>query len=362
MRRLLAATLVLAGLSAAVPSGQGVIFTPNGVIPVLDAYLEALRAQAGIPGMSAAIVKDGNILWEKGYGFQNVSARIRATPDTPDLAGDQSATLAAVLVLQCVEQRHLELDRPIGTYGVAVSDPGATLRQVLSHTSPDPAAEPFLYSPDRYRQLMALVERCVPQPYRKTVAHRVLNRLVMRDSVPGTDIREEALAQSLADGLFDAAEIDRYRAVLDRLALPYRVDGRGKADLVPLPIESISASGGLVTTVRDLARFEGGVDDPIQPLLLVETLGQAWHPATTGRGTPAPFGLGWFVQSYRGQRVVWHFGPVTNAYSSLIVKLPDHRLSFILLANSDRLSSPFGLQSGDISKSLFATLFLKLVT
>lgn len=360
MRRLLAATLVLAGLSAAVPSGQGVIFTPNGVIPVLDAYLEALRAQAGIPGMSAAVVKDGNILWEKGYGFQNVSARIRATPDTPYLAGDLSATLAAVLVLQCVEQRHLELDRPVGTYGVAVADPGASLRQILSHTSPDPAAEPFLYSPERYRQLTALVERCAPQPYRKTVAHRVLNRLAMRDSVPGTDIREEALAQSLADGLFDTGEIDRYRSVLDRLALPYRVDGRGKADLVPLPVESISASGGLVTTVRDLARLEGALDDRI--LLLEDTLGQAWHPAITGRGTPAPFGLGWFVQSYRGQRVVWHFGQVTNAYSSLIVKLPDHKLTFVLLANSDRLSSPFNLQSGDISKSLFATLFLKLVT
>lgn len=360
MRRLLAATLVLAGLAAAVPSGQGVIFTPNGVIPVLDAYLEALRAQAGIPGMSAAIVKDGSILWEKGYGFQNVSARIRATPDTPYLAGEISGTLAAVLVLQCVEQRHLELDRSLGAYGVTGPDAGASLRQVLSHTSADAAAEPFLFSPDRYRQLTPVVERCAPQPYRKTVAHRVLNRLAMRDSVPGTDIREDALAQSLADGLFDASDVDRYRAVLERIALPYRVDGRGKADLVALPIESINASGGLVTTVRDLARLEGALDDRV--LLLDETLAQAWHPATTGRGTPAPFGLGWFVQSYRGQRVVWHFGQVTNAYSSLIVKLPDHKLTFILLANSDRLSSPFGLQSGDISKSLFATLFLKLVT
>jgi CubicO group peptidase (beta-lactamase class C family) len=360
MRRFLAATFAVIGLAAAVPSGQGVIFTPNGVFPVLDAYLEALRAQAGIPAMSAAVVKDGTILWEKGYGFQNVTARIRATPDTPYVVGDLTATVAAVLLLQCVEQRHLELDRPVGSYGVAVPDPGASLRQVLSHTSPDPGAEAFLYSPDRYRQLTGLVEHCAPQPYRKTVAHRVLNRLAMRDSVPGTDLREEAVALSLREGLFDTTDIDRYRAILDRMALPYRVDGRGKADLVPLPIESINASGGLVSTVRDLARLEGALDDRL--LLLDDTLGQAWNPATTGRGTPAPFGLGWFVQSYRGQRVVWHFGLVPNAYSSLIVKLPDHKLTLIILANSDRLSSPFNLQSGDISKSLFATLFLKLVT
>jgi CubicO group peptidase (beta-lactamase class C family) len=360
MRRLFLGTIVALGLAAAVPSGQGIIFTPNGVIPVLDAYLEALRAQAAIPGMSAAIVKDGVILWDKGYGFQNVTARIRATADTPYMAGDLSATLAAVMLLQCVEGRHLELDRPIGSYGVAVADPGATLRQVLSHTSPDPAAEPFFYSPDRFRQLTGLVERCVPQPYRKTIAHRVLNHLAMRDSVPGTDLRDEAVALSLGEGLFDPADIDRYRAVLDRIAVPYRVDGKGKADAIPVPIESINASSGLVSTVRDLARLESALDDRL--LLLDSTLAQAWNPATTGRGTPAPFGLGWFVQSYRGQRVVWHFGQVTNAYSSLIVKLPDHKLTFILLANSDRLNSPFGLQSGDISKSLFATLFLKLVT
>ena len=75
-------------------------------------------------------------------------------------------------------------------------------------------------------------------------------------------------------------------------------------------------------------------------LLLDETLAQAWQPATGYRGTALPTGLGWFVQSYSGQRVVWHFGNVPNAYSSLIIKLPERNLTFILLANSDRLASP----------------------
>lgn len=359
MRRILLSSVFVLGLLAAVPAGQGLIFTPNGVIPVLDAYLEALRTQAGIPGMSAALVKDGAIVWEKGYGFQNVNARIRSTPDTPYLVGDISATLAAVLVLQCVEQRHLELDRAAAAYGIGGADGASTLRQLLSHTN-EANSEPFTYSPDRYRQLTSVMERCAPQPYRKSVAHRVLNRLAMRDSVPGTDLREESLAHSLADSLFDTGEIDRYRAVLDRIALPYKVDGRGKADVTPLPLETMTASGGLVSTVRDLAKLEGALDDRL--LLLDETLAQAWQPIVTTRGAQMPFGLGWFVQSYRGQRVVWHFGQVPNAYSSLIVKLPDSKLTMILLANSDRLNSPFHLQSGDISKSLFATLFLKLVT
>ena len=88
-----------------------------GTLPILDAYLEALRQQAAIPGLSAAIVKDGVVAWERGYGFQNVDARIRATPDTPYYVADLSQTLASVLLLECVEQRHLDLDTPVGSYG-----------------------------------------------------------------------------------------------------------------------------------------------------------------------------------------------------------------------------------------------------
>ena len=73
-------------------------------------------------------------------------------------------------------------------------------------------------------------------------------------------------------------------------------------------------------------------------------------------------GLGWFVQQHRGQKVVWHFGHVPNAYSSVVVRLPAYDLTFILLANSDRLSAPFQLHQGDVTKSLFATLFLRMFT
>ena len=94
----------------------------------------------------------------------------------------------------------------------------------------------------------------------------------------------------------------------------------------------------------------------------VETLAAAWTPTGGLPGAPSPMGLGWFVQSYKGEPVVWHFGNVPNAYSSLIVKLPLRKMTFILLANSDGLSSPFDLSDGDVTKSLFASLFLKLAT
>lgn len=322
-----------------------------------ESYLESLRTQAGIPGMSAALVQSGQVVWERGFGFQNLDARIRATPDTPYPIAGVSQTVAAVLVLQCIEQRRLRLDDPIRRYGGTVPQPGATVRQVLSHTSADGSGETFQYDPASYAQLTPVVESCLPQPYRKSIAVNVLERLAMRDSVPGRDLVD---ATALTERLFADEVLERYSKVLERIAVPYKVDKKGRATRTDVAPEGINAATGLVTTVRDFARFDAALDELI--LLEEETLAAAWSPDTTERRTVLPTGLGWFVQSYRGQPVVWHFGLVANGYSSLIVKLPSRNLTFILFANSDGLSSPFQLDAGDVTRSLFATLFLRLYT
>jgi CubicO group peptidase (beta-lactamase class C family) len=359
MRRSLAALIGAVLLfSAGSSAQQALVFTPFGIIPVLETYLEALRQQAAIPGMSAALVRDGTIVWERGYGFQNLGARIRATPDTPYVIGNMTEPIAAALLLQCVEQRRFDLDDPVRRFGVELTEPTVTLRQLLSHTSIEGPGDTFLYSPDRFAQLTGVMEWCAPQPYRKSVAHRILNRLAMRDSVPGTDLQSPELP--LPEGLFDAEDLERYRDVLARTALPYKVDGKGRAERMVLPPVGINAASGLVSTVRDLAKFGSALEQMV--LLQEDTLNAAWHPAPDRRGNAAPMGLGWFVQSHRNKRVVWHFGYVPNAYSSLMIKLPEYNLTLILLANSDGLSAPFQLNAGDVTKSVFATLFLRLVT
>ncbi len=364
---LLAAVAIAAAAIAVTSAQQHSIVSPGGALPLLDTYLEPLRQQAGIPGMSAAVIADGDVVWEKGYGFANVSTRERATPDTPYVVGDMSGTLAAVLLLQCVEIRRIGLDEPFSRYGLTSPEPEATLRGLLSHQTPAGARDPFLYSPERYAALTSLMEWCaLSQPYRKSVAHRILNRLAMRDSVPGTDLIAAELP--LPEGLFDSEDLERYRKILARVAVPYKVSGRTRVERSELPILPMTASGGLVSTVRDLSRLDRELRFTHDPeleseqsvLLRPETLAAAWTPAVDRSGAPVPMGLGWFVQDYRGERLVWHFGLVPNAYSSLILKIPSRNVTFILLANSDGLSAPFNLPAGDVTKSVFASLFLKL--
>ena len=142
------------------------------------------------------------------------------------------------------------------------------------------------------------------------------------------------------------------------MAVPYKVDSRGRVERTELSPAALTPVDGLVSTVRDLARFEAALDSGV--LLRDETLAVAWNPVALRDGTTAPTGLGWFVQPHRAGRVVWSFGVVPGSYSSLVLTLPDRHLSFILLANSDGLSAPFQLGSGDVTRSLFATFFLKL--
>jgi CubicO group peptidase (beta-lactamase class C family) len=326
--------------------------------PPIEHYLEALRQQTGIPGLSAAVVQDGQIVWERGFGFQDLEARVRATPDTPYYAGALSQSLAAVLLLQCVEHKRISLDEPVRRFGLTLPEEGATLRHVLSHSSAGSPGAAYRYAPERYAQLGAVMEWCAPQPYRKSVAHRLLERLAMRDSAPGTDLRNQAV---VPDGLFESAALERYSDVIGRLAIPYRVEGRSRATRSPMPApEGISAASGLVTTVRDLAQFEIALDSKL--LLLDDTRAAAWSPAAGHDGAPMPTGLGWYAQTYRGEPVVWQYGYLPDAYSSMIIKLPARRISLILLANSDGLAASFDLASGDVTRSLFATLFLRLFT
>jgi hypothetical protein len=71
--------------------------------------------------------------------------------------------------------------------------------------------------------------------------------------------------------------------------------------------------------------------------------------------------MGWFVQSYNGETVVWQFGSDINASSSLVMTLPARGITFILVANSDGLAKPASLAAGDVTVSPFARVFLGLV-
>jgi CubicO group peptidase (beta-lactamase class C family) len=349
VRNVSIASLVLVGIAVSVQpaSAQGLSFS------VFAGYLESFRAEAAIPGMSAAILQDGVLVWERGFGKQDVDANISASPDTPYAIGQLSQAFGATLLLRkCIDQSYARLTDRVVRWTPQYPETSTTLAQLLSHTSPSGT---YQYAPDRFAALTGVIEECVDLKYREILADDVFDFLSMTRSVPG----QSYLSPAPDDiNLLGQSRVDRYGTVLRDLAVPYRVVSRRAQRNLEFPTRPVDAADGIVSTVRDLAKFDQALDAGL--LLQPSTRDLAWTQSYAGSAA-LPTGLGWFVQAYNGQPVVWQFGSVDGAYSSLIVKVltPNRRLTFILLANSDGLSVPFTLSAGDVTTSTFARLFLK---
>jgi CubicO group peptidase (beta-lactamase class C family) len=275
-----------------------------------------------------------------------VERSIGASPDTPYPIGGITEAFTSALVLRCMEEGELSLDEPL-TKWTSLGGTGGTVRQILSHTS----GGGFRFDPSRFAALTPVVDGCTGMPFRQALAERILDPQGMQRSVPGQDLERPEIA---VGEMFAGSALSRYADVTRDLALPYRVDGRSNASVMRTSSSSIDASTGLISTVRDLARFDVALTDRI--LLRSGSLDLAFSRATGS----APFGLGWFVQDYKGNKLVWQFGETRDAYSSLIVKVPDRGLTLILLANSDGLTASFPMSSGDVTASLFARVFLSI--
>jgi CubicO group peptidase (beta-lactamase class C family) len=319
---------------------------------LFERYLEAAREQAGIPGISAVIVSGGSVVWERGFGRQDVEGGVAASPDTTYLVGDLAQIVGSTLLLKkCVDESHLEVSDAVRRWVPEYPEPATTVAQLLSHTAP---AGGFRYDSSRFAALTTVVEECADVPYPQLLGDEVFARLGMARSAPGSAIAELSTSTPTRPAL-PPATIQHYTAVLRTLARPYRVTG-DRATRSELPNVIADAATGILTSATDLARFDAALRGV---LLRSETLASAWTQVRA-EGRPLPTGLGWFIQNYEGEPLVWQFGIHRDAYSSLILKLPRRDLTLILLANSDGLSAPFPLGNGDVTASVYARIFLRL--
>jgi len=320
-------------------------------LSLFERYLDALRVQAGIPAVSGAVLQNGVVVWEKGFGRPDVTVATPATADTPYAIAAMSQALSSTLLLRkCVDQSYLSTLDPVQLWFPAFTEPDTLIGHLLAHAAPGGG---FKYDPSRFAALTPVLENCTNTRYRDLLTTDLFERLGMFASVPGAAMSAPT-PQDVE--LFAPEQLARFADVLRRSAVPYRVSN-GKptrSDVLPLPLD---ASTGIITTVRDLEKFDLALRDNF--LLSPETRFAAWSNVRVG-GSVLPTGLGWFVQNYEGQTLVWHYGLTKDAWSSLILKVPNRDLTFILLANSDGLSAPFALENGDVSTSVFAKLFLKV--
>ena len=351
--------LLAAGLSAcaaSMPAAQA----PKEPVAEQDApriaafrqQVEADRERLKIPGLSAVVLEDGKVLWTEGFGYADVEHKVAATPDTLYHVASLTKTFTAILVWQLVEQGKLDLDEPVSHYSSDFKDDSVRIKHLLSHTSEDPPGDHYKYNPDRFEYLKAVLEKKTGKPLRQLFVETFLDPLDMRDSVPGPDVA----ADDTKWAVLGQDHLARYKANLARLAEPYTYYGEGEILHDAFPPADFWASAGLLSTVRDMAKYDAAVDR--HALLKPETLARAWTPFISNAGQPLAHGLGWFVTDYRGTRLVWHYGHWGTGFSAIYLKVPAKHLSMILLSNSEALADHMFQIGQDITTNVFACDFL----
>lgn len=117
--------------------------TVNAQVPgMLDRFILDLMSHHNIQGLSACIIKDGKMVWAKGYGYANVEKNIPFTPNTihAEIAS-LSKSITAAALMQLWEKKLFQLDDPVNNYlPFAVTNPyfpkkQITFRMLLTHSS-----------------------------------------------------------------------------------------------------------------------------------------------------------------------------------------------------------------------------------
>ncbi len=323
-------------------------------LALFEQYLDALRRQAGIQGLAVAIVGDTDVVWERGLGMQDVERAVPVTPDTPFHIDGLTRTLTSVMTLRCAEENRLALDARIGAFDKSSSEPDSTLADVLTMSRRGPEGPVYSYDPERLTPFTRVVRACNGDSYRETLAN-LFERLAMQNSVPGPDVLS---LSPPSEGIPTEAQAARYRDVLERLAVPYVIDKRGRPVRSEYTVKALSPYDGVISTVRDLARFDVALRQGA--LLRGETIAAAWRPPVNLSGQSLPYGMGWYNQGYKGETVIWQFGVSDKAASALLVHVPSRHVTVILLANSDALVRPYTLEQGELSVSPFGRLVLRM--
>ncbi|HLJ56611.1 MAG TPA: serine hydrolase domain-containing protein [Chthonomonadaceae bacterium] len=344
----------------------------------VDAYIKAEMAKQQIPGLSLAVIWNGEPIKVKAFGMADVDRKTPVTLDTAYDVGSVAKPFTAAAVLTLADRGKFRLDDPISRF--FANDPaqwrGITVWNLLTNTSgikdytseiPSstkidytddlvylrsvgaglnfPPGSQFRYSQTNYVLLGLIIQASTGRPFSEYIASQILEPLEMTHTVPYS---AKSTPADLARG---------YRLV----------DGK------PAPVDREKrafADAFFSTTITDMVKWAVALDkgsiftDSDRSLMwtaapLISPAAQVRRvPTPRGQppGTPipssaprrAPYGAGWYVEALNGHRVIGHGGSV-GGFSANLTRFPDDKLTVIILTNM-RDVNVFPLVRGVASK------------
>lgn len=359
---------------------QRIILTPSLALALLFAFLAAPPAAAAgdplaglddsiaearelwqVPGLAAAVVKNGEVVFMDGFGKIELGEDAEVNEHTLFTLASTTKAFVAVSLGMLVDEGRLEWDDPVIEHlpGFRVADPYATreitIRDILSHRTgvepvdwlwvrgfePDTSIERLRYAEQAaslrsawiYNNMMyvvagEIVEQVSGMPLPDFVRQRIFEPLGMEDSV---FTRSDVLRTS---GNVAGAHV--YVDGEPRAVEPYRSTS-------PLGAAGIHSSASDMTKWLTFLLNEGQANG--RQLLEPETLAELLEPQIFAADAAYPaakeadphffgYGFGWFVQDYEGRLLAMHTGSLFGA-NALVAMVPEEELGLVILINAD---------------------------
>lgn len=321
-------------------------------LKLLEAWVESSLAYRDQPGLSLGIVRDQELIWERGFGLADTDAGRVADADTLYRIASISKLFTAIAVMQLRDEGRVRVDEPIQSYlpwfsvrGRAPDWPETTLWQLLTHTSGLPREAAFPYwnendfpDADQIRKTVPEQELVHPPETRwkySNLAYALAGMVV--EAVSGRSYSDWVAARICAPLEMTSTTVEVGGDRRDRLAVGYgrRMPGNVREVRPFSDTRAIGAAGGVVSSVRDLARFASFLFHPagkgvLRPATIREMQRVHWARPDWQGG----WGLG-FSLVRRGERTLVGHGGWLAGYQSSLTTSPLDKIAVIALGNAD---------------------------
>jgi CubicO group peptidase (beta-lactamase class C family) len=356
--------LLLAFSSAAAAAADKIAADPR-VQTALEAarvWLEAQRAYDRIPGVSAAIVYDQQVLWSGGYGYTDLAKKIPAEAGTIYSICSISKLFTSIAVMQLRDAGKLRLDDPVEKYlpwfkiqKTAPEGPEITIEGLLTHASglPRESEYPYWSAPD------------YEFPTREQVKDKIASQKTLYPAE--SHFQYSNLGLTLAGEVVAAASGEPYDQYVKshilgplgltgttpeipagqrgkRLATGYSIltrDGEPKA-MPFFQARGIAPAAGYASTAEDLAKFAswqfrllstGGAE-----ILKANTLREMYRIHWVEPNFETTWGLGFSVWRRDGKVFVGHGGSCPGFRSAVLFR-PEEKVAAVFLSNAHEAAS-----------------------
>lgn len=360
-------------------SGSGALFAADApTVPKslddYDSFVEGVRKQFDVPGIAVAIVKDGQVVWAKGYGERELGKPAKVDADTLFAIASNTKAFTSASLSILADRGKLSMDDKVIDHlpWFQMSDPYVTremtIRDLLSHRSGlGLGAGDMLFWPATDYSTEDVVRRLryVPLSTSFRSAYAYDNILYAVAQLVIEKVSGQKYADFVRENIFVPVGMDHTRINSDALGKNDSNVAVGHAkfnfsELKPVPAMSWSnnsAAGGIYASVNDLSKWmivqlNGGVlgtdaDGKERRLFSAARQREMWSMITPIPVRPASvpelaaaspqfngYGEGWNISDYRGRKLIWHTGGWPGQVSRLTL-VPELKLGVVVLTSQE---------------------------